>query len=81
MGREELIIQERLKKLHDLKSNGVNPYPQIFEVTDYSQDLQEGHKSLKNGGKSKKKVVVATIHKICKRAISLLKMGGNPKRK
>ena len=59
MGREELIIQERLKKLHDLKSNGVNPYPQIFEVTDYSQDLQEGHKSLKNGGKSKKKVVVA----------------------
>ncbi|MGV8130772.1 MAG: lysine--tRNA ligase [Candidatus Pacearchaeota archaeon] len=59
MGREELIIEERLKKLHALKANGINPYPQIFEVKDYSSDLQEAHKSLKPGAKSKKKVVVA----------------------
>lgn len=59
MGREELIIQERLKKLHALRANGINPYPQLFEVKNYSQDLQEEHKSLKAGSKSKKKVIVA----------------------
>ena len=59
MGREELIIQESLKKLHALRGAGINPYPQIFEVKDYSQDLQGTHKSLKNGAKSKKKVIVA----------------------
>lgn len=59
MGREELIIQERLKKLHALKAEGINPYPQEFEVENYSQDLQDEHKSLKSGGKSKKKVKIA----------------------
>ncbi len=59
MGREELIIQERLKKLHALRTAKIDPYPQIFEVEDYSEDLKETHKSLKNGGKSKKKVIIA----------------------
>ena len=59
MGREELIIQERLKKLHSLRTAGIDPYPQIFEVKDYSEDLKDTHKSLKNGAKSKKKVIIA----------------------
>lgn len=59
MGREELIIQERLKKLEALKTAGINPYPQVFEVEDYSEDLQIKHKSLKAGAKSKAKVKVA----------------------
>ncbi len=31
MGREEQIIQERLRKLKELKSKGINPYPHKFE--------------------------------------------------
>jgi len=31
MGREEQIINERIKKLKELKSQGVNPYPNKFE--------------------------------------------------
>src|SRR3989344_5725313 len=59
MGREELIIQERLKKLESLRMDGINPYPQVFEVKDYSQDLQVKHKSLKAGAKAKSKAVIA----------------------
>ena len=59
MGREELIVGERLKKLNSLKNEGINPYPQIFEVEDYSEDIQLKHKSLKSGMKSKNKVKIA----------------------
>ena len=59
MGREHQIIQERIKKLNSLKRDGINPYPQIFEVKDYSADLQEKHKSLKSGAKLKSKVRIA----------------------
>ncbi|MEK6945898.1 MAG: lysine--tRNA ligase [Nanoarchaeota archaeon] len=31
MGREEQIIQERLKKLQELRKKGINPYPSKFE--------------------------------------------------
>ena len=31
MGREEQIIEERMKKLSELRKNGINPYPQDFE--------------------------------------------------
>ena len=34
MGREEQIISERIKKLHELKRKGVNPYPNKFDKTD-----------------------------------------------
>jgi lysyl-tRNA synthetase class 2 len=59
MGREELIIQERLKKLHALRERGIDPYPQDFEVKDYSAELKESNKSLKPGAKSKKKAIIA----------------------
>ena len=59
MGREELIIEERLKKLHALKANGFNPYPNKFERTHYASELIEKHKSLKNGAKSTSKVSIA----------------------
>ncbi|MEK6893877.1 MAG: lysine--tRNA ligase [Nanoarchaeota archaeon] len=59
MGREELIIQERLKKLHGLKANGINPYPNKFERSHYASELIEKHKSLKNGGKASGKVSIA----------------------
>src|SRR3989338_3810720 len=31
MGREDQIIAERLKKIEELKKEGVNPYPNKFE--------------------------------------------------
>ena len=59
MGREDIIIEERMKKLQSIRNDGIDPYPQKFEVKDYSKDLQDAHKSLKNGSKSKKKVTIA----------------------
>jgi lysyl-tRNA synthetase class 2 len=38
MGREEEIIKERLKKLEELKNNGINPYPYKF---DKKNDISE----------------------------------------
>jgi len=31
MGRKEQIIQERLRKLKELRAAGINPYPGKFE--------------------------------------------------
>ena len=31
MGREDQIIQERLRKISELKANGINPYPNKYE--------------------------------------------------
>ncbi len=59
MGREELIIQERLKKLHELRKEGINPYPNKFERTYLAKEIIEKHKSLKPGAKSSQKVSVA----------------------
>ncbi len=59
MGREELIIQERLKKLHELRKEGINPYPSKFERTHLAKEIIEKHKSLKPGAKSSQKVSVA----------------------
>lgn len=48
MGREEQITGERIRKLNELKKAGINPYPYKFDVSNYSQDLQEKYKKLKN---------------------------------
>ncbi|MFH1425344.1 MAG: amino acid--tRNA ligase-related protein, partial [archaeon] len=59
MGREEQIIQERLRKLKELKAEGINPYPHKYEVKHYSEDLQEKYKKLKEEAQTKDKVKVA----------------------
>jgi lysyl-tRNA synthetase class 2 len=59
MGREELIIQERMKKLSSLKKEGINPYPNSYERTHYASDLISKHKSLKPGSKTSVKVKIA----------------------
>ncbi|MDP4039441.1 MAG: lysine--tRNA ligase [Candidatus Pacearchaeota archaeon] len=59
MGREDQIISERIRKLKYLRAQGINPYPYNFDVKDYSADLQEKHKKLKPGQKSKAKAKVA----------------------
>ncbi len=59
MGRQDEIVHERIKKLEELRKEHINPYPDKFEVKDTAAALQEEHKDLKAGKKSKKKAVVA----------------------
>ncbi len=69
MGREDLIIQERLKKLHELRAEGINPYPNKYERTHFTEELVSKYKSLKNGSSTKDKVSV------CGRVMSIRDFG------
>ena len=59
MGREEQIISERLKKLNELKSQGIDPYPNKFDVKHYSSILKEKYSKLKKDSKTKDKAKIA----------------------
>ncbi len=59
MGREEQIINERLKKIAELRKAGINPYPYSYERTHQSSEINKEFSSLKNEEKSKKVVRVA----------------------
>lgn len=53
MGRQDEIVKERLKKIAELKKQGINPYPYSFDKKENAAELQEKHKSLKNEAKAK----------------------------
>src|SRR3989344_783894 len=59
MGREEEIVKERLKKLNQLKEQGIEPYPYRYDVKDFAAGLQNEHSKLKKGEKSKKTAKMA----------------------
>ncbi|MCH7568518.1 MAG: lysine--tRNA ligase [Nanoarchaeota archaeon] len=59
MGRQEEIVNERLKKLNELKEQGIDPYPHKYDKKDNASNLQEKHKKLKKGEKTKTKVKIA----------------------
>jgi len=59
MGREELIVNERKRKLEELRKLGINPYPHRFEVKNYSSEIKERYEKLKINEKAKEKVSVA----------------------
>ena len=59
MGREDLIISERKRKIEELQKQGINPYPHKFDVKNFSSDIKEKYKKLKENEKVKDKVVVA----------------------
>ncbi len=69
MGREELIIQERIKKLHEIRAAGVNPYPNKYPKTHNSEELIKKYNALKNGSVTKDK------SKICGRVMSVRDFG------
>ncbi len=61
-GREKQIIDERIKKINELKKEGINPYPHRFDLHEkraYSKDIIEKYDKLKKEEKSKASVVVA----------------------
>jgi lysyl-tRNA synthetase class 2 len=62
MGREEQIIEERIKKVTDLRNSGMNPYPDRFplhEKRDWSREIKEKYSKLKSEEKSKSSEIVA----------------------
>ena len=59
MTRQDQIINERMRKLNELKAQGINPYPHKYEPKDKSSALQEKYKKLKKGGKTNYKAKVA----------------------
>lgn len=59
MGREEQIIQERKRKLEELKKSGIEPYPHKYSPENYSCDLQKKYKKLKNDYRTKDKAKIA----------------------
>ena len=59
MQPEEQLIQERIKKLDEIRKLGINPYPYKFEAKNFSNEILEKYKKLKNEGKTKDKVSLA----------------------
>ncbi len=59
MGREDQIVQERLRKINELRKSGVNPYPYKFDKKNNSKELQEKYAKLANDERTKDKVSVA----------------------
>jgi len=59
MGREEQIINERLRKLKELKEQGINPYPHIFDKKNSTNEIQKKYKKLKSDSETKDKVKTA----------------------
>ncbi len=59
MGREDQIIQERGRKLRELREQGINPYPHKYNVEDYSWDIKKKFVKLKDDERTKEKVKIA----------------------
>lgn len=59
MGREDQIISERLKKMVELKRQGIEAYPHKFDVKNYAGDLQEAYSKLEPEEKRKDSVRIA----------------------
>ena len=58
MGRKEQIINERKRKLSELRKL-VNPYPHKFDLSTYSDDIKNKYNKLKNDEKTKDTVKIA----------------------
>jgi lysyl-tRNA synthetase, class II len=59
MGRQDQIINERLRKLKELKEIGIDPYPNKYDTSHNSQALHERYISLKKEEYTKDKVKIA----------------------
>jgi lysyl-tRNA synthetase, class II len=59
MSRQDQIINERKRKLKELRQSGINPYPHKFNQKHFSEDIKQNHKKLKLQEKSRNKVSVA----------------------
>jgi len=53
MARQDEIVRERLKKIEEMKKEGINPYPYFFDKKESAAELQEKYSTLKNEAKAK----------------------------
>jgi lysyl-tRNA synthetase class 2 len=61
-GREKQIVEERIKKINELREQGINPYAHKFEGHEnkiFSVEIKEKYSKLKEEKKSKDLVIVA----------------------
>ena len=61
-GREKQIVEERIKKINDLKEMGINPYSHRFDDHEkriHSETIKEKYSKLKKEEKSKEITIVA----------------------
>jgi lysyl-tRNA synthetase class 2 len=59
MGRQDQIINERIKKLEEIKKLGINPYPYKYDPKTNSFELKQKYSKLKNDERTKDKTKVA----------------------
>ncbi len=59
MGREELIVNERKKKIEELEKAGIDPYPHKYSPNNYSVDIKEKYSKLKENEKTPDLVRIA----------------------
>jgi len=59
MGREEQIVNERIRKLNELKGKGIDSYPQKYLRKNFSKEIKAKYSKLKNNQRSEDKVKVA----------------------
>ncbi|HRZ85668.1 MAG TPA: lysine--tRNA ligase [Candidatus Paceibacterota bacterium] len=59
MGREEEIIKNRIKKIDELKKEGINPYPYKFEKKNWSDEIKKKFSKIKNDERTKEKVIIS----------------------
>jgi lysyl-tRNA synthetase, class II len=59
MSRQNQIINERKRKLEELEKIGINPYPHKYSPKDFSKDILEKYKGIKNNEKTKDRVKIA----------------------
>ncbi len=52
MQEKNLLVEERLKKLEELKKRGINPYPYRYSVADQAKEVQSKYTHLKNEEKT-----------------------------
>jgi lysyl-tRNA synthetase class 2 len=73
-GREKQIVEERIRKIEKLRSEGVDVYPQNFEKKDWCSDLQVKYSGLKEEEVSGE-TVVAAGRLMLKRAMGKIAFG------
>ena len=56
---EHKLVQDRITKLEEIRSMGVNPYPYHYEQTHHAKEIKEQHKLLKPEEHTKENVSVA----------------------
>lgn len=59
MGREDQIVEERMKKIQEMRKAGINPYAYSFNKKHDSKELQEKYSKLGNDERTKDSVKIA----------------------